>query len=105
MQMIAIEDTHIVADNLAVSRAVFASGDRQYQAELRLYLQKNDCLGICLGRHDRGIDTSELNDYLLSHKMELRQKISTQIPELRREYRQKLLADKDDINWPVVNAG
>lgn len=105
MQMIAIEDTHIIADNLAVSQAVFASGAGQYQAELRLYLQKNDCLGIRLGRHDSGMNTSELEDFLLVHKTELRQRISAQMPELRQEYRQKLLADRADINWPVVNAG
>lgn len=104
MKIIALEDMHIIADNLAVSQAIFAQGSDQYRAELRLYLQKDDCLGIRLGRHDSGLQTGELEGYLAANKMELRHRISTRIPDLKQAYKQKLLVSQADVNWSVVNA-
>lgn len=103
MQIVAIEDLHMIADNLADAQAIF-SMENKYRAELRFYLQGNDCLGIHLGRHDTSIQTSELENYLLAHKVELRQQISSQVPRLRQEYKQMLLANQADINWSVVKA-
>ncbi len=103
MQMVMIEDLCMTADNFAGAEAVFKEENSQYRAELRIYLQGNDCLAVHVGRHDRSILTSKLEDYLFTHKIEIRKQISAEVPRLRKEYKQMLIDSHADINWSAIN--
>lgn len=102
MQMAAMEDLRMTADNLAEARAVFVLDNNRFNAELRFYLQGNDCLAIHLGRHDAGVETLALEDYLKIHKSSIRSNISKEVARLRQEYRDQLLNSNADINWSAI---
>ena len=85
MQMLAIEDLRMISSNMANGNAVFKVNNFRYGAELVFYLQGNDCVGIRLGRHDKSMETSALEEYLTTHKMEIRRQIKPEISSLRNE--------------------
>ncbi len=98
MKMVAIEDLRMTADNTAAAKAVFELGNTQYRADLKVYLQGNDCLAVRLGRHDKGVESRELEDYLFAHKMEIRQQIKPEVAGLRQAYKQAA-SSSVELDW------
>jgi len=91
MQLISFTDLHMTDYNMASGKGIFDVDSFPHEAELFFYLQGQDCLGIRLGRHDKGISTKALEDYLTLHKTEIRRQIKPEIPGLREEGRQQLI--------------
>jgi hypothetical protein len=91
VQLVSFTGLHLTDYNMATGKGVFAADNGQHEAELFFYLQGQDCLGIRLGRHDQGISTQALEDYLAMHKTEIRRQIQPVVEELREEGRQQLM--------------
>jgi hypothetical protein len=91
MQLLSLTDLHMTDYNMAIGKGIFTVDNYQYEAELFFYLQGQDCLGIRLGRHDEGIPTKDIEDYLTMYKTEIRKQIKPEIQGLREEGRQQLI--------------
>lgn len=91
MQLISFTGLQLTDYNMATGKGVFEVDNCQREAELFFYLQGQDCLGIRLGRHDQGLSTKALEDYLAMHKTEIRKQIKPEIKGLREEGRKQLI--------------
>lgn len=85
MEIVAIEDLCMISSNMATGNAVFKVNNFRYKAEFVFYLQGNECVGVRLGRHDHKMGTNTLEEYLTTHKMDIRRRIKPEIINLRNE--------------------
>ncbi|NLV21472.1 MAG: hypothetical protein GXY49_05745 [Syntrophomonadaceae bacterium] len=92
MQLNSITDLHMTDYNMASGKGIFDVDNCQREAELFFYLQGQECLGIRLGRHDKSVATTALEEYLILHKTEIRRQIKPEIQGLREEGRQTLIS-------------
>jgi hypothetical protein len=83
MQLMSFNDLRMTDYNMACGKGVFETDTCRCEAELFFYLQGPDCLDIRLGRHDKGVSTKALEDYLSLHKTEIRRQIRPEIQGLR----------------------
>ncbi|MEA1961675.1 MAG: hypothetical protein U9N81_10480 [Bacillota bacterium] len=93
MELQSIENLRFIDRNKLGGEALFVVNDQIFRAELSFYLQGESCLSIRLGRHDKGVTTSDLESYLRKHQMDLRKKVQPDVVRLRKERRQMLYGD------------
>ncbi len=91
MQLLSFTELQLTDYNMAAGKGIFTVDNCQREAELFFYLQGADCLGIRLGRHEQGVSTQALENYLAMHKMEIRRQIQPEIKGLREKGLQELI--------------
>lgn len=92
MYLKSIEELHMTDYNMASGKGLFEVDNCQREADLVFYLQGQECLGVRLGRHDKSVATKALEEYLNLHRTEIRQQVKPEIPRMREEGRQVLIA-------------
>jgi len=94
MQMLKIEDVHMISSNMAAGNAVIKVNNFRHKAELVFYLQGGNCVGVRLGRHDQKLKTKNLEAFLNAHKMDIRKQAAQEICNLKNENTQKKVLSK-----------
>lgn len=88
MQMLKIEDVHMISSNMAAGNAIIKVNNFRHKAELVFYLQGNNCVGVRLGKHDQKLKTKNLEAFLNVNKMEIRKQAAQEICDLKNENKQ-----------------
>lgn len=87
MQLVSIDNLRMIGQNMAGGDAVFDIDGKQVKAEMNFYLQGTQCLAIKLGRHDKGVASSDLEAYLNQYIMEIKKQIKPDVERIRKERR------------------
>lgn len=85
MDLMDIERMRFIDRNKIAGDALFDIGEQMIKAEFIFYIQGSSCLNIRLGRHDKRVDTWELEAYLNEHKQAIKARYQPEIERLRRE--------------------
>ncbi|PKM78035.1 MAG: hypothetical protein CVU90_04790 [Firmicutes bacterium HGW-Firmicutes-15] len=94
MQLIAIENLRMTGQNMAGADVVFDIDGRPVKAELNFYLQGTQCLAIKLGRHDKGVASSDLEAYLKQSGIEIKKQLKPDIERIRKERRRLVFGEE-----------
>ncbi|MEN6351096.1 MAG: hypothetical protein ABFD08_17095 [Syntrophomonas sp.] len=90
MELKSIENFRLTDRNKAGGDAIFDYHGQEIKAEFNFYLQSNECLSIRLGRHDKAVPTSELEDFIQQNRLELKKMVKPDVERVRRERRERL---------------
>jgi len=91
MRLARIDNLRMVDRNKAGGQGVFEIDGQISHAELFFYLQGNQCLSIRLGRHDKNVNTAQLEKYIEEKRSDIRRIITPQVERIREEARLKYI--------------
>lgn len=83
MQLVAIENFHMIDRNKAAGAGQFREGQTDALVELIFYLQSNYCVTVKVGRHDKTFAPEKLEDFVRENWTELRKRVALLIPPAR----------------------
>ncbi|MEN6328326.1 MAG: hypothetical protein ABFD18_19225 [Syntrophomonas sp.] len=87
MQFKRIDNFRFTDRNKAGGDAVFDCDGEERKAELVFYLQSTYCLSVKLGRHDKALVTSELEEFVRNNMIELKKMVNPDVERIRKERR------------------
>ncbi|MDD2621004.1 MAG: hypothetical protein PHC92_10090 [Syntrophomonadaceae bacterium] len=95
MQFKRIDNFRFTDRNKAGGDAVFDCEGVERKAEFVFYLQGIYCLSIKLGRHDKAMVTSELEEYIRKNMTELKKMVNPDVERIRKERRAILYGESE----------
>lgn len=90
MELIKYEDFRLTERNKALANMFFDYNSEIVKAEFIFYLQRDECLGIRVGRHDEKVPTKELENYINQNKFALKKLVQPDVARVKAERLQKL---------------
>lgn len=95
MRLMGIENFRLVDRNKAGADVIFEKDSNEYKANFFFYLQGNSCLSIRTGRHEEGLRTYELEDYIKENRNELKKMVKPEVERVRKEQRIRVYGLKE----------
>lgn len=83
----------MVDRNKAGADMIFEKDGNEFKANFFFYLQGNSCLGIRTGRHEEGLRTHELEDFIKENRNELKKMVKPEVERVRREQRAQIYGE------------
>lgn len=95
MQFKRIDNFRFTDRNKAGGDAVFDCEGEERKAEFVFYLQSTYCLSIKLGRHDKAMQTSELEEFIRNNMIVLKKMVNPDVERIRKERRAVLYEERE----------
>ncbi len=93
MDLIKYEDFRLTERNKALANMFFNYNDETVKAEFIFYLQRDECLGIRVGRHDERVPTQELKQYVKENKPSLKKLVKPDVVRVKEERLRRLMKE------------
>ncbi len=93
MDLIKYEDFRLTERNKALANMYFNYNNTKVKAEFIFYLQRDECLGIRVGRHDATVPTQELKQYVHQNKLSLQRMVKPDVVRVKEERLRKLMQE------------
>ncbi|NLJ73285.1 MAG: hypothetical protein GX333_09760 [Syntrophomonadaceae bacterium] len=93
MELIRFTDFKLTERNKAIANMFFDHNGNEVMAQFIFYLQRDECLGIRVGRHDGAVPTVELENYINKNKPDLKKLVKPEVVRVKAERLQMLASE------------